>query len=164
MKKTIIISTMVVLLFGATATAQKRGNILAGGGLGYATEINNLSIFANGVYQITDEWEGSLGITYFLPKKENGGSDITWLGFDLDAHYVFSKQDNLDFYGLAGLHITRVSTEFNGVSFSDTNTGLNLGAGGRYQLTDNLYGIGEAKYVLADGGFFNLNVGVLFRF
>ncbi len=162
-KVTFILTTGIILLFGVMAKAQESSKILAGGGLGYATEINNLSIFANGVYQITDEWEGALGIHYFFP-KDDLGVDITWLGFDLDAHYVFSRKDKMEFYGLGGLHITRVSTKFMGVSASATNTGLNLGAGGRYQLTDNLYGLAEAKYAIVDGGFFHINFGVLFSF
>lgn len=173
MKKTQIIFAIVVatmLLLGTRTQAQDEGGkILAGGGLGYATEINNLAIFANGVYQITDEWEGSLGISYYLP-KDTGIYKLTWMGFDLDAHYVFSTKEKLDFYGLAGLHITRVSIPSYNVggyktpSASNTETGLNLGAGGRYQISDNLYGLGEAKYVIANGGFLQINVGVLFRF
>ncbi len=162
-KGTFILTTVIILLFGLMAKAQDSSRILAGGGLGYATEINTLSIFANGVYQITDEWEGALGIHYFLP-KDDLGVDITWLGFDLDAHYVFLEKDKIDVYGLGGLHITHVSSTVLGVGVSENNAGLNLGAGGRYQLTDNLYGLGEAKYVIVDSGFFHINVGVLFKF
>lgn len=167
MKKVIFIMTMAVALFcGTQAKAQtevKEGKILVGGGLGFASEINTVSIFANGVYQFTDKWEGSVQASYFLPKN-TGGSDLTWLGFDLDGHYVFYSKDKADIYGLAGLQITHVSTKFMGNSASATNTGLNLGAGGRYRLTGNLYGLGEAKYTIEDGGFFHLNIGVLFKF
>ncbi len=172
MKKVMIISTIaVMLLLGLTVKAQEtEGKILAGAGVGYATDINTMAIFANGVYQITDQWEASLGINYYLPKDYGFGGKLTWLGFDLDGHYVFSNSDTMDFYALAGFHITRVSTpsyEIEGHSIpsaSSTSSGVNLGIGGRYQLADNLYGMGEAKYAIADGGFFQLNVGVLFRF
>ncbi len=160
MKKVIFISTVVAMLFvSINAKAQDKGKILAGAGVGFATEINTLSIFAKGVYQITDQWEAGLGISYYLP-KDQGISKLTWMGFDLDGHYVFSRKDQMEFYGLAGLHITRVSVS----SYSDTNTGLNLGAGGRYQISGNMYGMAEAKYVVNNGGFLELGAGILFRF
>ncbi len=170
MKKAIFISTVVtMMLVSINVKAQDKGKILAGGGLGYATEISTLSVFVKGVYQITDQWEAGLGITYYLP-KDQGLFKLTWMGFDLDGHYVFSRKDQMEFYGLAGLHITRVSTpsyNFQGHSIPSSNatsSGLNLGAGGRYQISGNLYGMAEAKYVVADGGFLELGVGILFRF
>lgn len=164
-----IVATMTLATQQAKAQDSK---ILVGGGLSYATEISTLGIFAKGVYQITDEWEGSLGINYYLP-KDMGFVKLTWIGIDLDAHYVFSKQDQMEFYGLAGLNIMRVSTPgytatvggstITVPSASVNNSGLNLGAGGRYKFSDRLYGLGEVKYTIGDGGFLQFSAGVLYR-
>lgn len=164
-----IVATITLATQQAKAQESK---ILLGGGLGYATEISTLAIFAKGVYQFTNEWEGSLGINYYLP-KDMGLAKLTWIGIDLDAHYVFSAQDQMEFYGLAGLNIMRVSTPSYShtagghtvsiPSVSVTNTGLNLGAGGRYKFGEKLYGLGEAKYTIDNGGFLQLSVGVLYR-
>lgn len=172
MKAVKLFCTIAIVAIAMLATKQTQAQdskILAGAGVGYATEISSPAIFAQGVYRVTNQWEGALGISYFFP-KDNGVYDLTWLGFDLNAHYVFSDSESLDFYGLAGLHITRVSASgytyqgYSVGSVSDTSTGLNVGAGGRYQISDNLYGVGEAKYAIADGGFFQINAGVLFGF
>lgn len=165
MKKVIFMMMAMALFCGTQAKAQansKGGKLLVGGGLGFATEINTLSIFANGVYKIADQWEGSLQASYFFPKDTQGG-DLTWLGLDLDGHYVFYTKQKFDVYGLTGLQIMHV-TYSNSSSDSSTDLGLNLGAGGRYQLTNNLYGLGELKYTIQSDGFLRFNVGVLFMF
>ncbi|MCL5130331.1 outer membrane beta-barrel protein [Algibacter sp. L4_22] len=186
MNKTKLFFATAIIAMIALTTNQleaQESKILAGGGIAYATEINSAAIFAKGVYQINDEWEASLGINYYFPKGE-GAYEIKWMGFDLDAHYVFSKTDDLDIYGIAGINILRVSIPSYDIyygdsdydfpydeepststsSISDTNTGINLGMGARYLLTDNLYGLGEAKYAINNGGYLQLSVGVLFGF
>ncbi|MBD0778057.1 outer membrane beta-barrel protein [Maribacter sp. ANRC-HE7] len=184
MKKTKLFFTTAMIAMLAITTQQleaQDSKILAGGGLAYATDINSAAVFAKGVYLINDEWEASLGINYYFPKGE-GAYEIKWLGFDLDAHYVFSKTDNLDFYGIAGINIMRVSIPgFDGYyedydfpydeeptastgTISSTDTGINVGVGGRYKLSDNLFGLGEAKYAINNGGYLQLSAGMLYRF
>lgn len=189
--KSFFAATIIVLIAFTTQQLQAQDSkILAGGGLAYATEINSAAIFATGVYQINDKWEGSLGINYFFPKDE-GPYEIKWLGFDLNAHYVFSKTDKLDVYGIVGLNVLNVSIPSYDIDYgdydipsgdedyefpyddepivstskvSDTETGINLGIGSRYQLGENIYGLGEAKYAINNSGYLQVNVGVLFRF
>ena len=175
-------SAIIALIALTTQNLEAQDSkILAGAGLAYATDINSAAVFAKGVYLINDEWEASLGINYYFPKDE-GPYEIKWLGFDLDAHYVFSKTDNLDIYGIAGLNIMRVSIPSYDIDYGDydfpydeepttststisnTETGINLGAGARYKLSDNLYGLGEAKYAINNGGYLQLSAGVLFGF
>ena len=111
--------------------------------------------------------EGALGVNYFFPKGE-GDFEIKWIGFDLDAHYIFSVKDNYNLYGIAGVNIMRVTIPgfdyaVSSSSISSTDTGLNLGVGSRYQLSDSLIGLGEAKYALNAGGYLQISVGVLFN-
>ena len=40
---------------------------------------------------------------------------------------------------------------------------INLGIGSRYQLSDNLFGMGEAKYAVNNGGYMQVSVGVLYQ-
>ncbi len=171
MKKVIFISTIAtMMLLSVNANAQSNGKILAGGGLSYATDISTLGIFAKGVYQVTDQWEGSFGFTYFLPKDYGYGAKLTWMAFDLNAHYVFHRQNQMEFYALAGLNILRISTPsismggYTVPSASASESGVNLGAGGRYQISGNLYGMAELKYTLGNANFLQAGAGVLFRF
>ena len=170
MKKLKLFFAMAIITIVALSTNQLKAQdseFLVGGGVSYATEINSAAIFAKGIYQINDKWEGALGVNYFFPKGE-GDFEIKWIGFDLDAHYIFSVKDNYNLYGLAGVNIMRVTIPgfdyaVSSSSISSTDTGLNLGVGSRYQLSDSLIGLGEAKYALNAGGYLQISVGVLFN-
>jgi opacity protein-like surface antigen len=175
MKKLKLVFAIAIISVFALSTNQfqaQESEILVGVGVGYATEINSAAIFAKGVYKINDTWEGSLGVNYFFPKGE-GDFEIKWMSFDLDAHYVFSTKDNFDIYGIAGVNIMRVTVpgfdysydeeEMSSSSISSTDTGINLGLGGRYQLSDKLFGLGEAKYAVNSGGYLQVSLGVLFQ-
>lgn len=186
MKKLKLFFAMAIITIVALSTNQLKAQdseFLVGGGVAYATEINSVAIFAKGIYQINDKWEGALGVNYFFPKGE-GDFEIKWIGFDLDAHYIFSVKDNYNLYGIAGVNIMRVTIPgfdypsygdtpvddypsyeetVSSNSISSTDTGLNLGVGSRYQLSDSLIGLGEAKYALNAGGYLQISVGVLFN-
>lgn len=175
MKKLRLVFAIAIISIVALSTNQlkaQESKILAGGGVAYATEINSAAVFAKGVYQINDKWEGALGINYFFPKGE-GDFEIKWLAFDLDAHYIFSQDTNFNFYGIAGLNIMRVTVPgfdysydeeyMSSGSISSTDTGFNLGIGSRYKLSDSLFGLGEAKYAVNSGGYLQVSLGVLFN-
>ncbi len=181
MKKTSIISMMIlalVLIVGLGAKAQ-RGDILAGGGLGYASNLNKPGIFIGGVYKITPEWEGAADFTYFFPKKTEWNyykHTYTWSALNLNAHYVFYNENEIEAYGLGGLSILFSTSKtkyigpadnyYKGRSYNATgsNVGLNLGAGGRYQLSDNLYAVAELKFVIVTGSYFQVNAGLQYKF
>ncbi len=184
MKKTSIITMMtlaMVLMIGFGAKAQ-RGDILAGGGLGYATKIDKPAIFIGGVYQITPEWEGAADFTYFFSDKVEAAYSkwtLRWSALNLNAHYVFYNENQIEAYGLGGLSIRFATAkyEYTGptggqydyledrdYSSTDSDVGLNLGAGGRYQLSDNLYGVAEMKFTILDGSYFQIGAGIQYKF
>lgn len=183
MKKLSIISVLtlaMVLMLGLGAKAQS-GNILAGGGLVYATDISKPGVFVHGVYKITPEWEGAADFTYFLPKKQDygyGSWTWNWSALNLNAHYVFYAENEIEAYGLGGLSLlfgtwkTKIDAQnhpgYAGAVVSNSETsshvGLNLGAGGRYQLSDNLYGLAELKFAIMDGSYFQISAGLLYAF
>ncbi len=170
MRKTVLFSAVITLitLLSATKTQAQDSKILVGGGLAYATDISSVGFQAKGVYAINSQLEVAASFTYFLPKKAIW-ADIKWYSFDIDGHYVFSSKDQLTFYGLAGINILMVSIpgyEYGGYktpSTSDSNFGFNIGAGTRYGLSDSLSLVGEAKYAIASGGYFQIGAGVLFE-
>lgn len=187
MKKVSIISVMamaLVLTLGLGAKAQ-RGDILAGGGLAFATDISKPGIFLHGTYKITPEWEGAADFTYFFPKKWEGavlGGTSTiktnWSALNFNAHYVFYNEGGIEAYGLGGISVQMVSVKTDVPAYSymgytspatsgkvsDSNFGLNLGGGGRYQISDDLYGMAELKYCIVTGGYLQISAGVLYKF
>ncbi len=184
MKKTSIISMMtlaMVLMISFGAKAQ-RGDILAGGGLGYATKISKPAIFIGGVYQINEQWEGAADYTFFFSEKESypyGTITYRTSALNLNAHYVFYQENQIEAYGLAGLSIMFFSSKYKskvgghdnnainnflGESGSGSDTGFNFGAGGRYQISDNLYAMGEMKFAVNSGSYLQISAGIQYKF
>lgn len=140
-------------------------------GLSYASNIGSPGISAKGVYLIDDTWEASAGFTYLFEKDYTN-----WSLLDLDGHYVFNSDDSKTLYGLAGLNFTfwkiDMATDydegygdlFGGFELSGTEVGINLGAGGRFALSDKLNLFGEVKYTIGGFNFLNLGAGVLYSF
>lgn len=83
----------------------------------------------------------------------------TWgLSFDLDGHYVFNSLDKMELYGLAGLNILYAKRKFIEEypgnpdyvdKSSNTELGLNLGAGAYWKVKDEFDLFMEAKVILA---------------
>lgn len=180
-----VVVMTAIFTFGVNA---QENPILGGAGVAYATELDGVGIFLGGVYQITPQWEGAASYTFFF-KKDN----VNWSTLDLNAHYVFFRTDNAAVYGLAGLNFLFWKVkyadfdfydddywDFGGVSqnksatasqatlssksFTGSETGLNLGVGGRVGLTDKLWLNPEIKYVIGDGDFLGIRVGLLYNF
>ncbi len=174
MKKTILISSLaLIFMLVAGVSKAQDSKLLLGGGLAYATDINTAAIFVKGNYAITEKFEAAAQFTYFFPKKY-GGLDVKyhWMALDLDGHYVFAKQEKMTFYGLAGLNIFMVRIPSYKItvygqtvetpSSSNSDMGLNIGAGGRFGLSDKLSALGEVKYVIGNGSYLQINAGILF--
>ncbi len=175
-----IITLVMVLMIGLGAKAQ-RGDILAGGGLVYATDIDQLGICLSGVYQVTPEWEGAADFVLFATQK-GSGSHLEWKHktrvLNLNAHYVFYNEDQITAYGIGGISMLfwKNKREYESYTYQGewhdggtykthgSDFGVNLGAGGRYQISDELYGVAELKFVIIDGSYFQIGAGVQYRF
>jgi len=160
------ISILLVFLFSLTTSSAQ---IKLGAGLAFGTDIANIGITAKGHYDFTEEWDGAASFTFFLAGEDTPGVDLNVWEFNADAHYIVSSNDKFTFYPLAGLSIAGVTIDFNtGIpgfdngSRTNTEVGINLGAGIELGLTESISGVAEIKYVA--GGFDQLvlNAGVLF--
>lgn len=142
----------------------------AGAGLVYATEIGNIGLNFNGAYAITEEWEASLGFSHIFEKDY-----LSYNILDLDAHYVFYQHDEkLNVYGLAGLGFTFWKATIPAMNFgmystpeasaTGTETGLNLGIGANYKLSDKLNLAPEIRYTIMDGSYLRIGASVQYMF
>jgi opacity protein-like surface antigen len=160
---------IILLLFAFFSFTAVNAQFSLGGGIGYATEIDNLNFHVDGNYAFNEQWEGAATFTYYLTGESAPGVDLSWYGFDFNAHFNFSEYTGGKIYALAGLNIMMVSVSFEDTtgmigdfSTSDSDIGLNIGVGTKYALNDKLSLFGEAKYTIAGAKFFNLGAGVLF--
>ncbi len=162
MKKLLLV-VAVVALCGVFQNA--KAQFSAGVGLAYATEINNLGISAQAAYDFTEEWAATGSFTYFLKKDGVKNSAI-----DLNANYIFTEIENVGkLYGLVGLNHWTVSTDkivIAGVTIggSSSETGVNLGAGLKMEMSEKMLLCPELKYSTTGSGYFSLGAKLMFKF
>ncbi|GET22366.1 outer membrane protein [Prolixibacter denitrificans] len=175
MKKSAFLVLAIILpLFGFSQSFDT-SNLRVGGGLVYGTDIDNVGIDINGVYQFNEQWEGGIAFTHFFEKNY-----ANWNVLDFDGHYIFySDNSGLNVYGAAGLSVTFAKIDIPGTTYtdpnfgtittpgvtaSDSNLGLNIGAGVNYALTDQLNLAPELKVTIANGSYVRMCVNLQYRF
>ncbi len=163
MKKLLFTTTLIVFV-GFAAIAQEQGTIRATGALGYGTEIEEVGINVGGEYLITDNISAGASFTYFFAPE-----NVTFNSFNIDGRYYFLT-DGPYVYGLAGIGIVSTKVEIPGffgvpaTEVSDSETGLNIGAGAIFPFSDLLGGVVQAKYNTAGDGQLVIQGGVTFDF
>lgn len=153
MKNQWIIATLIIFLCFSgiqTATAQ----LSLGGSLTYGSEIESLGLNINGIYVINEQFRAGGDVSYYFP-KDYGSFKSTWWELNANGHYLFTAEEDLNFYGLAGLNYSVVTVTFDdsefgsGGSASEGDIGLNLGGGAEYGL-GKATSFSELKYVLGN--------------
>lgn len=170
MKKLLTVGLLVIgltFLANTNLYAQgEAGDISIGGGLGYGTEIESLGIQAGGVYVINEQFRGAVDLIYYFP-NDSFGYDITWFEINANGHYLFVTEEDLIAYALGGLNFATLNYDypdnqfFGGGSVSETEIGLNVGAGLEYNLDfAKLYA--ELKYALSSADQLVISAGLRF--
>jgi opacity protein-like surface antigen len=159
----ILFAAFISLAFSNIATAQ----ISVGGGLAFGTEVEELGIQAGGVYTINEEFRAGADFIYYLTGDDSGfGDNFTWWEFNANGHYLFVTEEDLIVYALGGLNFASFSYDFPefqgfGGNVSETEIGLNVGAGLEYGLGfADLYA--ELKYALSSADQLVLSAGLRF--
>jgi hypothetical protein len=163
--KKFFLATIVFAFFFSSFQASSQ--ISAGGGIVYATDINNIGISANGKYQINETWSAVPTFTYFF--KKNG---ITWSALDLDANYNITEIENLgSLYALGGLNMTFFKWkydadfgefgDFSG-SASGSDAGVNIGAGLNIAKNEKFAIAPELRYTLGGANYLRVGVKIMF--
>lgn len=154
-----MLTALVAVIAMVNANAQE-GVFRLGGSAGYSTEIEEIGYGIDIVYSINDTWEVAADYI-FIPEIDDM---LKFSFFDINAHYMISES----FYALAGIDFASTKIDFTifdeSISESDSETGANIGVGGRFSLTDSLSFFTEAKYVTTYDGLFNIRAGILFSF
>lgn len=161
MKKitTLLFTALFAIIAYSTADAQFK----LGAGLMYGSEVEQLGIRVDGVYTINEQFRGVVDFGYYFPEDE-GGVSLNYWELNLNGNYMFlsDAEQGLNAYALAGLNFFNASVDIEGFgSSSNSETGLNLGAGLEYNL-DFAELFAEAKFVIGNAD--QLNVGAGLRF
>lgn len=151
--KHIFVTLLLLAGFQFAANAQ----FLLGGGVGYGTEVEAISIQPRAVYTITGPWRAGADFNLYL----DGDEGVSYWDLNLNGHYVFHDTEGFKAYALAGINFLHVKVDFGLVEGSDTETGLNIGAGAQLPIGP-LNGLLEARYVIGDADQLVISATVLF--
>lgn len=157
MKRKLMFLVAVLALVSSASFAQLK----YGGGLSLGTKTGGyndsgdekigLGINARVDYAFNEKFSIAPNFTFWFPSAP-GDVKLTYWQLNADAHYTFSGDEALSFYGIGGLNYSFVKVE----DWDDNEIGLNLGVGAK---KNKLFG--ELKY---DTAFeqLALTVGILF--
>jgi len=163
MKKFFIV--IIAILF-VGSFQETKAQFSVGAGLGYATDISSLGISANVGYEIDETWEATGSYTHFLEKDY-----VKWSAVDFNANYNISEIENLGkFYAIGGLNITTVKIDIPGLSeflgsssTSESNFGVNIGAGLKMDLSEKMILAPEMTYSISSGSYLRIGAKLMFR-
>ncbi|NOY37819.1 MAG: porin family protein [Chlorobi bacterium] len=161
-KKNLRILTLTGLLTLALQTVSGQFTHLTGG-MVFGTPFDyhhvntgNPGIQLGGIYELNLPFHLAPVFTWMLPNTEpffNDTRTTSLWGLGLDAHYVFNSLERFEFYGLGGMNISFLRSNYKGPEpdyypdYHENVLGINLGAGTYVQLKDPLHIFAEAKYV-----------------
>lgn len=173
--KNLLLTLLAVFLFATLATAQQQGDISVGGGLILGTETAldddgsealGLGITLGGEYMATDVIGVALSYDHYFESSVDVGILGEWTFqisyLNIDGRYYFVTGDT-KVYGLVGIGIGLASFDSGFGEASDTDTGLNLGGGATFPLTDVLGLNVQAKFQTVDSNL-ALSGGVVYKF
>lgn len=144
---------IVCMMAAVDSSAQKIGVML-----GYGTEVEELGIGINGEFNINDKVSISPSFVYWFPEDP-----ISWWEFNANVNYYFTKAGAADFYGLAGINLFSAKVDYNGENDSNSEVGLNLGAGANFNIGKNWEPFTELKFVIGDFDQLGIFFGAKFK-
>lgn len=163
--KTKLLGLSLIILFAITSvSAQEKGEVRAGLGLigGTKAGIENdgstklgLGLSTSVEYMVTDAISGSVSYDYYFPSTV-GGIDFKISYFNIDGRYYFIK-GNTQVYGLVGVGIGAASP-------GTGETGLNVGAGAVFPISDALGINAQLKYQTPGDGQLAMQAGLVYTF
>ncbi|WP_456459341.1 outer membrane beta-barrel protein [Reichenbachiella sp.] len=166
--KTKLLALALVGLFSInSAIAQEQGDFRAGLGIVLGTKAGvdddgsskmGFGLSPSIEYLITDVISGAASYDWYF-KSDVGGTDVSISSFNIEGRYYFMTDDT-QVYGVAGLGIVKAKIG----DFSDSETGLNIGAGANFPLSDVLGANAELKYQTAGDGQLAIKAGVFYTF
>lgn len=154
--------TLLALLAGfftLNLQAQEQGIIRATAGLAYGTEISEVGINIGGEYLITDNISGGLSYTsFFVPDP------LSFSSFNIDGRYYFLT-DGPYVYGLLGIGIVSSKVDLGPFgTASGSDTGLNLGGGAYFPISEQISINGQLKYNTVGSGQLVFQGGIAYSF
>ncbi len=166
-----LLSALILFFLNATLCLTTSGQTKAGIGIFYGTDINEPGLQANLYYSLHSFPDIDLGweIMYYLPNVNRyyfvgqAYRDKSFLyTFDVNAHYIFSKEESTRWYAIGGFNLALVQSRnlspSGDASKATLHGGINSGIGIEFPFFITRFFI-EGKYIFSDLGQFVIGVG-----
>ncbi|MEQ8927531.1 MAG: hypothetical protein RLO81_17075 [Fulvivirga sp.] len=141
MKKTFLLA--LFLTIAVSAMSQRR----IGGNLVYGTEIEELGIGVVGEFFFKNDLSISPSFNYYFAEDP-----LNFWELNVNLNYYFAESGSVSAYALGGLNLARISIDSGvlGPERSDTELGLNIGAGANFDVGGSVVPFTELRFVLSD--------------
>lgn len=172
MKKilSMVLAVVTVLVLGSTSAMSMEGGILVGvqGSFG---DDSDFGVGVRGEYSL-EEMVGlpvsaAVSADYFFPDSGDG-VDVTWIEVNANALYTVPVSEQIKPYAGAGLNVAYAKVSFDNdyyqgdASNSDTEIGLNILGGAKFDLGLGFTPFAEFRLELSGGEQWVITGGVLF--
>jgi outer membrane protein X len=175
-KKVAIVA--IALGVGISVNAQSAGDKAFGAHIAIGTDSDfpSFGIGAKFQYNAADPLRLEGSFTYFFPKTEEESmfgvklkASLSMWELGATGHYLLPVADKITLYPLAGLSVVGLKAKVEGSGWgssakeseSDTNLGINLGAGLDFKITDDFFLNAELKYkIVKDWSSLWISVGI----
>lgn len=117
-----------------------------------------------GEFRVANQVTIAPQLIFYVP-EEHGNVEVGLLEININCNYYFYDKDAFEFYGLAGLNFARSKVDFDGPGndHTDTEMGLNLGAGLNLEIGKNFIPFTELRFTLGEYDQFVFNAGLKFN-
>jgi len=150
MKKLLFIALLL-----SSSLAMSAQNLEFGAGVQLVDVFDGFGIQGKALYNYDERIDIAGTFTFYI-------DDFLDFAVDLDGHYkLLNVSDKFNLYPMAGLNISRASFDILGVSGSDTDVGLNLGAMFDFDFESYRF-YAEPKIIITTGSPLMISGGVLF--
>lgn len=148
MKNSVRLLMIGALIVSSIRVAQAQA--VVGGGIAYGTEVDEVGIAIDGEFFLNPNLSLSPDfIIYFVDDGPDFKSGF-W-EFNTNANFNLTGSESATLYGLGGLNISTSTTKPDGGDRrSDTELGLNLGIGSRFNVSSTIQPFTEFKFVIGD--------------
>lgn len=129
-------------------------------------DIDEIGIGGIGEFKVAEKISISPQLIFYFPEN-----DVNVFEVNANVNYYFYNKDIFEFYGLAGLNLTRWSYDyeyFDGQNFrkrtnSDSELGLNIGGGINFEIGKSFVPFSELRLTIGELDQFVISGGLKFN-
>ncbi|MEZ4943995.1 MAG: hypothetical protein R2804_00575 [Cyclobacteriaceae bacterium] len=144
--KKILLSSLILVGFMSVSMAQETGDLRLGAGLIYGTEIEEAGININAEYLFTEKISVAPSYSIFFTPDP-----VSYNVLNIDGRYYFLS-GSAQVYGLLGFANATSKVEFLGAKIKASDSGLNIGGGAVFPLSDTFGINAQLKYSTPGNG------------